>query len=148
MRSSSCWTSSGWRSSISASRYSATVRSLPENSATKRSGIGVAGQGDRREPQARGPPFRSLVQQRRSGLGQRDTRGIEQLACFALGEAQIGRADLGELAGQAQLMQAQPQIATRGQHRVHVRGKVRQQPGELSERFRRGQLVQIIDDQR
>ena len=38
--SSSCWISSGWRSSISASRYSATVRSLPENSATNRSGSG------------------------------------------------------------------------------------------------------------
>ena len=45
-------------------------------------------------------------------------------------------------------MQAQPQIVTRGQDRVHVRGKVRQQPGELSECFWRGQLVQIINDQR
>ena len=45
-------------------------------------------------------------------------------------------------------MQAQPQIVTRGQHRVHVRGKVGQQPGELSERLRRSQLVQIINNQR
>ena len=45
-------------------------------------------------------------------------------------------------------MQAQPQIVTRGQHRVRVRGKVRQQPGELSERLRRSQLVQIINNQR
>ncbi len=45
-------------------------------------------------------------------------------------------------------MQAQPHIVTRGQHRVHLRGKVRQQPGELSERLRRGQLVEIINDQR
>ena len=82
------------------------MRSLPENSATNRSGIGVTGQGERREPQARGPPFRPPVQQRGPGLGQRDTRGVEQLACFALGEAQVGRADLGQLAGQAQLMQA------------------------------------------
>ena len=68
--------------------------------------VGVTGQGDRREPQARGPPFGPLVQQRRPGLGQRDPRGVEQLAGFALGEAQVGRADLGQLAGQAQLMQA------------------------------------------
>ena len=68
--------------------------------------VGVTGQGDRREPQARGPPFGPLVQQRRPGLGQRDARGVEQLAGFALGEAQVGRADLGQLAGQAQLMQA------------------------------------------
>ena len=44
-------------------------------------------------------------------------------------------------------MQAQRQIATRGQHRVHVGRKVCQQPGQLSERLRRGQLVQIVDDQ-
>ena len=68
--------------------------------------VGVTGQGDRREPQARGPPFGPLVQQRRPGLGQRDTRGVEQLAGLALGKAQVRRADLGQLAGQAQLMQA------------------------------------------
>ena len=45
-------------------------------------------------------------------------------------------------------MQAQPQIVTRGQHRVHVRRKVRQQPGELSECLRRIQLVEIINNQR
>jgi hypothetical protein len=87
------------------------------------------------------------VQQRRSGLGQRDPRGVEQLAGFALGEAQVGRADLGQLACQAQPLQAQPQIVTRGQDRVHVGGKVGQQPGELGERLRRVQLVEIVDDQ-
>ena len=45
-------------------------------------------------------------------------------------------------------MKAQPQIVTRGQHRVHTGGKVRQQPGELPEGLRRVQLVQIIDHQR
>ena len=44
-------------------------------------------------------------------------------------------------------MQAQPQIVTRGQDRVHLRGKVRQQPGELGERLWRVQLVQIINNQ-
>ena len=111
-------------------------------------GVGVTGQGDRREPQARGPPFCSLVQQRCSGFGQRDARGVEQVAGFIPGKAQVGRADLGQLAGQAQLVQAQPQIVARGQDRVRVQRKVRQQPGELSERRWRGQLVQIIDHQR
>ena len=40
MRSSISRTSGGWRSSTSASRYPATVRSLPENSRTNRSGSG------------------------------------------------------------------------------------------------------------
>jgi hypothetical protein len=34
-------------------------------------------------------------------MGQRDPRGIEELAGFALGEAQICRAELGQLTGQA-----------------------------------------------
>jgi hypothetical protein len=107
----------------------------------------VIRQCDRREPQARGPAFRPLVQQRGSGLGQRDARGIKQLACLPFGEAQICCADLGQLACQAQLVQAQPEVAACGQHRVHVRGKVRQQACELSQGLRRLQFVQIVDDQ-
>jgi hypothetical protein len=44
-------------------------------------------------------------------------------------------------------MQVQPQITTRRQHRVRVRGKAYQQPGELGQGVRRVQLVQIVDDQ-
>ena len=44
-------------------------------------------------------------------------------------------------------MQAQREIATRRQHRMHVAGKVCQQPSQLSERLRRGQLVHVVDDQ-
>jgi hypothetical protein len=47
------------------------------------------------QPDAGRPPFRPLVQQRRADLGQGYTRSAEQLTCFALGEAQIFRADLG-----------------------------------------------------
>jgi hypothetical protein len=83
----------------------------------------VAGQGDRRQPQARGPPLGPLVQQRDPGLGQRDARGLQQLAGLLLGKAQVRRADLGQLAGQPQLVQAQPHIVTRGQDRVHARGR-------------------------
>jgi hypothetical protein len=124
------------------------VRSLPENSATNRSGVGVAGQGEGREAQARRPSLGPLMQQRRPGAGQRDARGVEQLAGFALGKAQVRRADLGELTGQAQPVQPQPQIVARGQNRVHVRGQAGQQPGELSEGLRRVQLVEIVNNQR
>jgi hypothetical protein len=47
------------------------------------------------------------VQPGHAGLGQRDARGREQLAGLALGEPQVRRADLGQLPGQAQLMQVQ-----------------------------------------
>ena len=110
--------------------------------------IRVTGQGERREPQARRPPLGPQVQERHPGFGQRDTRGMKQLPGLALGKAQIRRADLGQVACQAQLKQAQLQIAAGGQHRVHVRGKVHQQASELGECLRRGQLVQIINNQR
>ena len=110
--------------------------------------VGMTGQRDRRQPQARGPPLGPLVQQRDPGRRQRDARGVEELAGFALGKAQVRRADLGELAGQAQLVQAQPHIVARGQDRVRIWGKVRQQPGQLGERLWRGQLVQVINHQR
>ena len=45
-------------------------------------------------------------------------------------------------------MQPQPQIVTGGQDRVRVRGKADQQPGELRECGWRGQLVEIINNQR
>src|SRR5580704_17163804 len=45
-------------------------------------------------------------------------------------------------------MQAQWEIATGGEHRMYAAGKTRQQPGELGERVRRGQLMQIINNQR
>ena len=69
--------------------------------------VGVTGQGEHREPQARGPSFGPLVQQRHPGVRQLDTRGGEKLAGFVFGEPQIRRADLGELTRQAQLMKAQ-----------------------------------------
>jgi hypothetical protein len=57
--------------------------------------ITVTGQGDRRQPQTRGPSLRPLVQQGHASLGQRDTRDVEQLSGLPAGETQLCRADLG-----------------------------------------------------
>ena len=64
VRISSRRTSSGCRSSTSASRYSATVRSLPENSARRTVCIFVPGQRQRRQPQPRRPALGPLMQYR------------------------------------------------------------------------------------
>ena len=98
-----------------------------------------------REPQTRGPPFGPLMQQLRPGLRERNARGGQKLAGLTSGELKICPADLGQLACQAQLMEAQRQIVACRQYRVHAVGKVRQQPGELAEGLRRVQLVEIID---
>ena len=100
------------------------------------------------QPQPCRPPLGPLMQQRFSALGQGDPRGSQQRAGLSLGKPQLHRPDLGQLTGQPQLMQPQRQIVARGQHRVHLRRKVGQQPGQLCRRLRRAQLVQVIDDQR
>ena len=109
--------------------------------------IRVPGQRDRREPQARRPPLGPLVQQRRPGRRQRDTRGVQQLAGLPLGEPQLRRADLGQLTGQAQLMQTHPEVAAGRDDGVRLRREVGQQAAELSDRLRRGQLVGIVDNE-
>jgi hypothetical protein len=52
------------------------------------------------------------MQHRGHVLGQRDSGGGEELAGLVLGEAQLGGADLGQVTGQPQLMQAQRRVAT------------------------------------
>jgi len=105
----------------------------------------VADQGQHHQAEARGPALGALVQQRRPRSGQRDARGFEQLTGLLLGETQVSRADLGELARQAQLVQAQPEIAAGLHDGVRLRRKAGHQAPELGERLCRGQLVGIVD---
>lgn len=98
-----------------------------------------------RKPAA--PAFRALVQLGDPGRRQRKARSLQELPGLALRETQIGRPDLGQLAVEPELVQPQRQITPGGEDRVHMLGEPLQQPGQLPERFRRGQLVQIIDDQ-
>ena len=107
----------------------------------------VIREGQRGQPQAGGPALGPLVQQRRPGLGQGDARGFEQLAGLPLAELQVGRADLAQLVHQAQLVQAQPEIAAGRYDGVRLRREAGQQAGELGERLGRGQFVGIVDDE-
>ena len=63
---------------------------------------------ERRQPQAGGPAFGALMQQRDGVVGKRDSRRLQQLPRLLDREPQIGAADLGQLAGQAQAMQPEP----------------------------------------
>ena len=81
------------------------------------------------------------------GIRQRDARSLQELAGLALSKTQVCRADLGQLTGETELVQPEGQITPRREDRVHMLGELLQQPGQLHERFQRGQLVQIIDDQ-
>jgi len=64
-----------------------------------------------------------------------------------LSETQVCRPDLCKPPGETELVQPQGEITPRRQDRVHVLRELLQQPGQLHQRFWRGQLVEIIDDQ-
>ena len=86
----------------------ATVRSLPENSLTKRSGSGMARRA--RSPPAAGPPpsppcARGAAPPPRPRAGS--PSACEQRARLLEREAQVGAADLDQIARQAQAMEAE-----------------------------------------
>ncbi len=70
--------------------------------------IRVPGQRQRRQPQPRRPALRPLVQRPGRRIGQRYPGRLEQGPRLLRGEAQVGRADLGQLPFQPQPVQAQP----------------------------------------
>ena len=86
-------------------RYSPIARSVPENSATKRSGSGcrLSAITARRSPAAQ--PSVRRCSAAAPVVGQRDARRGEQLARLALGEPQIAGPDLGDLVGEPELVQ-------------------------------------------
>ena len=72
---------------------------------------------------------------------------LQQLARLLQREAQIGVADLRQSARQPQPMQPEARILARGQHHPQPRGQPGQEELEQPQRFRRAQLVQIVDHQ-
>ena len=146
MRSSSRRTSSGCRSSTSASRYSATVRSVPENSAANRAGSGcpASDSAASRSPAAQ-PSVRSCSSRQRR-VGQLHPGGRQQLPGLGQGELQVTGADLGQLALQPQPVQAQPHVMPGRQHEPQLRRGPHDQQLQLPQRLR-VQLVHVIDHQ-
>ena len=148
VRSSRSRTSAGWRSSTSASRYAATVRSLPENSLHEALGIRMRGERDRRQPQPGRPALGALVQQRHGRVGERDPVRLQQPARLLEREAQIGargsRSDRPSGAGDAARAPGPARVASTtrsvGGSRVRKRSSSRSASA-------RAQLVQVVDHQ-
>jgi hypothetical protein len=88
-----------------------------------------------------------VVQDRRFRRGQHHVRGGEQRPRLVLGESQVGRADLGQIACHAELVQAQPQVVTRRYHGMDRRGQLGEEPCYLGERLRRVKFVEIVDNE-
>ncbi len=107
--------------------------------------VPVEGQG--RQPQSSRPAFGPLVQHGDHRVGQRNPGGGQQPAGLVFGEAQLRGADLGQLPGQPELVQAQRGVAAGGHDRMDARGEAHQQRRELLGGLGGAQLVQVIDDQ-
>ena len=123
------------------------MRSLPENSATKRSGSGWLGERDRRQPQSRRPPFGALLEQRHAGVRKPDAGRLQQLSGLLQREAQIGLADLRQSARQPQPVQPEARVLAGDQHDQQLRRQPGQEVLEQLQRLLRAKLVQIVDHQ-
>ena len=109
-------------------------------------GIGVPGERDRRQPQAGGPPFGPLVEQRQTRVGERDARSRPAAARVSSSEKRrSAAADLGQRARQPQPMQPEPRVLARREHHPQRRRQAGQEALEQAQRLRRAQLVQIVD---
>jgi hypothetical protein len=85
------------------------------------------------------------MEQRRRRVRQLQTGRVQQRARLVEREAEIGGADLGQLGFQAQSVQAQPEIVAARDHEAKRRRRAHQEQLELAQRFRRVQLVQVVD---
>ena len=123
------------------------MRSLPENSATNRSGSGwpASESAASRRPAAQ-PSVRAWSLTIDSSE-ECDPRGGEQFSRLVEREAQVGCSHLGQLAGEAQAMQTELGIAARGEHDLKQAWPAVDQESELSERLRRLQLLQVVEDE-
>lgn len=103
----------------------------------------MAAERDRSQPQARRPPFRALVQSGCSSVGQSGAGRSEQFSRLGLAEPEVGGADLGDFAGETELVQRDPRIPACRQDDVRGAGEIRHQAPELGERVGRPQLVEV-----
>ena len=109
--------------------------------------IGMPGQRQRRQPQPRRPAFGPVIQDAQSDVRQRHAGRVEQRPRLRRAEPQIGRADLAKLSGQAQPVQAQPQVVAGDQHETQGGRRAHDQQFQLAQRLGRAQLVQVVEHQ-
>jgi hypothetical protein len=86
-------------------------------------GIGAPGEGQRRQPQTGGPALGPRLQQLYGRIGQLHSGRFEQRPRLLDREAKIAAADLGEPPFQAQAVQPQPQVVTRGEQEPELLGR-------------------------
>ena len=71
----------------------------------------------------------------------------EQLVRLALGEREVGRADLGEPAAHPQHVQRQRRVAAGGEHEPQRVRRVQEQEGQLRQALAVAQHVDVVEHQ-
>ena len=85
--------------------------------------------------------------ERNTGIRQSDPARAEQRAGFVEREAQVGPAQLGQLAREPQAVQAERRLLARREHDPQLRRQPREQHLQPGERVFRVELVQVVDHQ-
>ena len=107
----------------------------------------VARERQRRQPQPGRPALGALVQAADVARVDRDARPGQQLARLLGGEVQVGGAQLEQVAGEAQAVQAELRVAAADHDRAQLDGRGAEQLLEAPERRGRAQLVQVVEHQ-
>ena len=99
------------------------------------------------QAQRGGPALGALVQRGELGVADGHAGGGQQLGGLVGGEAEVGAADLGEAAGQAQAVQAELRVATADDDRAQLGGRAGDEPLEAGHGVVGAQLVQVVEDE-
>ena len=113
----------------------------------QRARVRVARERQRRQPEPRRPALGARDQLAEVVLGQLHVVAREQLGGLRCGEGEVGPAQLGQLARDAQAVQRQVRVVARAEHEAQPLRAHAQQRGQ--DGGRRGALgvLQVVDDQ-
>ena len=128
-----------------------TNRLLPVNAVDEVHDLGTCrdrAQRQRGELEAGDPALRALLERLHvGGIEVQLHRPVEELPCLVPGEAEVGAADLDELAAAAQPRQRQRRVGTGGHHQVQLTGEVLEQERDGLVHLGCGDGVVVVQDE-
>ena len=125
-------------------RYSATVRSVPENSSAGR-WIRAARERQRGQAEACRPSLGPVVQPSEALVRKVDASGGQQLVRLLDGERQLLGSDLRQVTGDPEPLQAQAQVAAHNEQQAQLRHA--EQRAQAVRRRPCGEPIETVDDE-
>ena len=112
-----------------------------------RLGLRVVAQGERRQPQRRGPAFGATAEHGELVRVERRARMLEQLSGLVLGEGQMALTDLAQPVRQAQAREAQRRVLARDEDEPERGGCLREQAIDVGDHLAAVDLVKVVEDE-